>query len=126
TVAGGRVEVHRRAQGRRIPLTAGPVVTASTITTTHPQEEIIMAGLTVTEKEHWKARIAARIEKRIEAIKAKHPALFERVKRAAHAQALESLGLAAAYAELEAIKEEGIALARRTRRAQRAMLAALR
>ena len=33
-----------------------------------------MAGLTVSEKEHWKSRIAARIAKRVEAIKAQHPA----------------------------------------------------
>ena len=70
-----------------------------------------MPGLTVTEKEHWKSRIAARIEKRVEAIKARHPALFDRVQREAHAQALESLGLAGSYAELEAIQAEEAALA---------------
>ena len=85
-----------------------------------------MPGLTVTEKEHWKTRIAARIEKRIEAIKAQHPALFDRVKREAHAEALRSLGLAEPYAELEAIQAEEAALARRRKQAQRAMLAALR
>ena len=42
-----------------------------------------MPGLTVTEKTFWKDRIAARIAKRIEAIQAAHPALFERVKRQA-------------------------------------------
>jgi hypothetical protein len=84
-----------------------------------------MAGLTVTEKEFWKQRISARIDRRIEAIRAQHPAPFDRVKRAAHAQALESLGLAAPYAELEAIQAERAALARREKRAQRMMLAAL-
>jgi hypothetical protein len=50
-----------------------------------------MPGLTVTEKQHWKDRIAARIARRVEAIKAAHPALFDRVDRAAHAEALRSL-----------------------------------
>jgi hypothetical protein len=85
-----------------------------------------MPGLTVTEKNHWRDRIAARIGKAVERIKAQHPALFDRVKRQAHAQALESLGLADSYAELVAIKAEQAALARREKRAQRAMLAALR
>jgi hypothetical protein len=52
-----------------------------------------MPGLTVTEKEHWRQRISARIGKRIEAIKAQHPALFERVKREARARALQSLAI---------------------------------
>jgi hypothetical protein len=85
-----------------------------------------MPGLTVTEKNHWRDRIAARIGKAVERIKAQHPALFDRVKRQAHAQALESLGLAASYAELEAIKAEEVALSRRKTRAQRAMVASLR
>jgi hypothetical protein len=85
-----------------------------------------MPGLTVTEKTFWKERIAARIAKRIEAIQAAHPALFERVKRQAHTHALESLGLAEPFAELERVQAEEAALARRKRHAQRAMLAAIR
>jgi hypothetical protein len=85
-----------------------------------------MPGLTVSEKTHWKERISARIARRVEALKAQHPALFERVKRAAHAQALQSLGLAEPYAELEAIQAEEKALDKRRKRAQRTMLAALR
>jgi hypothetical protein len=85
-----------------------------------------MPGLTVTEKTFWKERIAARIAKRIEAIKAAHPALFERMKRQAHARSLESLGLAGPIAELEALQADEAALARRKRHAQRAMLAAIR
>ena len=53
-----------------------------------------MSGLTVTEKEHWKNRIARRIDKRIEAITADDPNFFERIERDARKQALESLGLA--------------------------------
>ena len=85
-----------------------------------------MPGLTVTEKNHWSDRIAARIDRAVERIKARHPALFDRVRREAHAEALHSLGLAEPYAELEAIQAEEAALARRKKRAQRAMIAALR
>jgi hypothetical protein len=85
-----------------------------------------MPGLTVTEKEHWKTRIAARIEKRVEAIKSKHPALVERVRRESHALALESLRLTESYREQETIRSEEAALARRRVRVQRKMLAALR
>jgi hypothetical protein len=79
----------------------------------------------MTEKGHWKTRIAARIEKRIEAIKARHPALFERIKRESHAQALQSLGLTETYRELESIKSQEAALARRRERVQRTMIAVL-
>lgn len=85
-----------------------------------------MPGLTVTEKSHWKDRIAARIDRAIEKVKARHPVLFDRVRRDAHAEALRSLGLADPYAELEACRDEEAATARRKKRAQRAMLAALR
>ena len=78
-----------------------------------------MPGLTVTEKAHWKDRIAARISRKVEAIKSEHPALFDRARREAHAQALGSLGLAGPYAELEAVQAEEVALARRKKRAQR-------
>ena len=39
-----------------------------------------MPGLTVTEKSHWRDRIAARIEKAAERVRARHPALFDRVR----------------------------------------------
>jgi hypothetical protein len=88
-------------------------------------EERTMAGLTVTEKEFWKTRIAARIEKHVEAIKSRHPALHERVKRESHTQALESLGLTESYRELESLKCDEAALARRRERVQRTMIAVL-
>jgi len=85
-----------------------------------------MAGLTVAEKTHWKDRLAVRFKAAVERIKARHPALFDRLRRRAHALALESLGLAGAYAELEAIQAEEAALARRKRRVQKQMVAAVR
>jgi hypothetical protein len=65
-----------------------------------------MPGLTMTEKEFWKTRSAARIGRRIEAIHARRLALFDRFNREAHGRALRSLGFAEAYAELEAIRAE--------------------
>ena len=85
-----------------------------------------MPGLSVAEKNHWRDRIAARIDKAVERVKARHPALFDRVRREAHAEALRSLGLAGPYAELEAVLVEEAALARRKKQAQRSMLAVLR
>jgi len=85
-----------------------------------------MPALSVTEKTHWRDRIAARIDKAVERVKSRHPALFDRVRREAHAESLRSLGLAAPYAELEAVQAEEAALARRKKRAQRAMIASLR
>ena len=84
-----------------------------------------MPGLTVTEKTHWKDRIAARINRSIEKIKAQHPALFDRVRREARAEALRSLGLTDTYTELETIKAAEAELARRKTQAQRAMIATL-
>jgi hypothetical protein len=85
-----------------------------------------MPGLTVTEKSHWRDRIAARIAKAVERIKSRHPALFDRIAREAHAQALTSLSLANAHAELEAIKAEEAVLDRRKKQAQRSLVATLR
>src|SRR5690348_2536175 len=85
-----------------------------------------MPGLTVTEKQHWKDRIAARIDRAVERIKAQHPTLFPRVQREAHARALESLGLAGPYAEREQIQAEEAALARRKKQVHKALVAALR
>lgn len=81
--------------------------------------------LTVTEKEHWRQRIAARIERRIEALAAGDPGLMDRVKAESRRRALASLGLAEAQAELDAVVEQRKALDRREKQAQRAMLARL-
>jgi hypothetical protein len=85
-----------------------------------------MPGLTVAEKNHWRDRIASKIEKAAERIRARNPALFDRLTREAHAHALNSLGLADAHAELEAIRADEADLARRKKLAQRSMIATLR
>jgi hypothetical protein len=85
-----------------------------------------MPGLTVTEKSHWRDRIAARIDRATERIKGRHPALFDRLTREAHTRALASLGLKDFHAELELIRVEETALARRKKLTQKSMIATLR
>ena len=62
-----------------------------------------MANLTVAEKNHWRDRIQARIDRRIETITAGEPGLMDRIKREARGRALTSLGLAGFQAELDRI-----------------------
>ena len=85
-----------------------------------------MANLTVAEKNHWKVRIEARINRRIEAILAGEPGLMGRDLRQAKARALASLGLAELQAEIDQVAEEKAALEKRDRRARRAMLTRVR
>src|SRR5258708_15587967 len=85
-----------------------------------------MPGLTVTEKEHWKERIARRVDKRIETLAAREPNLMDRVKRQARQRALESLGLAELRAELDTVAAEQQELTRREEHAHKAMLAKIR
>ena len=85
-----------------------------------------MSGLTVTEKEHWKNRIARRIENRIEAITASDPNFFDRIEREARQRALESLSLADYQAELEDCQRQKDALEKRERQTHKAMLAKVR
>ena len=60
-----------------------------TVCLPHPQaKDHPMPGLTVTEKEHWRDRVARRIDKRIERIAAAEPNLMDRVKRDALPQAV--------------------------------------
>jgi hypothetical protein len=84
-----------------------------------------MPGLTVSEKNHWRDRIAARIDRRIETIIAEDPGLMDRIKAEARRRALSSLGLDELQAELDAVGEQRKALDRREKRAQKAMIARL-
>lgn len=85
-----------------------------------------MPGLTVTEKQHWKERIARRIDKRIAAIEAEDPNLMERITREARQQALESLGLAGPFARLDEIERQRDALHEEEERVHRDVLAHIR
>src|SRR6266852_4557294 len=85
-----------------------------------------MPNLTVTEKEHWKERIARRIDKRIEGICAGDPCVMDRIRDQARQRALQSLGLAAMQAELDTIAKQKEDLERQERQGHRAMLATVR
>ena len=85
-----------------------------------------MPMLTVTEKEHWKNRIANRIDKQIETITASEPNFFDQIDRQARQRALESLGLAEHQAELDEIERQKEALERREKQLHKAMLATIR
>jgi hypothetical protein len=84
-----------------------------------------MPGLTVTEKSHGRARI----DRDTERIKGRHPTLFDRVAREAReapARALASLCLAEFHAELESIRADEVAPARRKKLTQKSIIATLR
>ena len=85
-----------------------------------------MPGLTVTEKEHWKNRIGKRIDKKIDALVASDPGLFERINREANQKALESLGIAEFKRELDAIEKQEAEMERRKKRLQKEMSAKVR
>jgi hypothetical protein len=76
-------------------------------------------GITVAEKEHWKERIAKRIEQRIETLVAKEdPTLLERASKEAYEKAYDSLGIGAQQRELEALEKEKEQVQRRELRLQ--------
>jgi hypothetical protein len=85
-----------------------------------------MANLTVAEKTHWRDRIQARIDRKIEAITAGEPGLIERIRQEAKGRALESLGLAGLQAELDRIAGQRAELDRRDTQVRREMLAKVR
>ncbi|MBI5758105.1 MAG: hypothetical protein HZA46_06270 [Planctomycetales bacterium] len=85
-----------------------------------------MPGLTVSEKNHWKDRLAKRIDKKLEAVAAEDPHLLDRVKREARERALQSLGLADFQQELDQIERDEKQLDQQKARLERQMLAHLR
>ena len=82
-----------------------------------------MAGLTITEKEHWKDRIARRIDKKIEVVRSQNPNFMDRIQKQARERALQSLGLAEHQAELDSISAQKEALEKREERVGKEMLA---
>ena len=85
-----------------------------------------MAGLSVTEKTFWKERIAARIARRIEAIRRSTRRCSTGSSARRTPRRWSRSAWRQSYAELEQVRVEEAALARRRKDAQRAMLAALR
>ena len=76
-------------------------------------------GLTLGEKNHWKERIAKRIDHRIETVVAKDdPALLQRVAEEARNKAYKSLGIDAQRQELQQIEKQKEETERRERKLQ--------
>ena len=64
-------------------------------------------SLTVTEKNHWKERIAKRIERAVEDLLAKHdPTFHTKTELQARQKAVDSLGIADQYRRIDEIKAE--------------------
>ena len=85
-----------------------------------------MPGLSVTEKNHWRDRIAVRIDRRIEAITAGDPGFMERLHREARSKAIESLGLAELQAELDTIAVQDVELSKQERSIRRVIVGQIR
>jgi len=80
----------------------------------------------VAEKTHWRDRIQARIDRRIETITAGDPGFMERIRQEAKGRALESLGLAGHQEELDRIAGQRGELDVRDMRIRKEMLARVR
>lgn len=63
-------------------------------------------SLTVSERQHWKERIAARINKRIDSIKMAQKDVFDGLKQEARARAVTALGISELERERTLAKEE--------------------
>ena len=85
-----------------------------------------MAGLTVTEKEHWKDRLSRRIDRRIDAIAAEEPQFLDSVKAQARQIAIASFGLADTYRELVAVQQEKSRIVDREEELARQLLIVIR
>ncbi len=84
-------------------------------------------GLTVAEKEHWKERIAKRINHRVETLVAKQdPTLLQRVEQEARDKAYASLGIDAQRNELEELQKQKENIEKRERRLRAEQRAVLR
>ena len=74
-------------------------------------------GITVSEKSHWRDRIAKRIDQRIETLVAKEdPTLLQRVKEQARQRAYDSLGIQAQRQELDELEKQKADIEKRERR----------
>jgi hypothetical protein len=82
--------------------------------------------LTVSEKQHWRDRISRRIDKKIDAIKARDPGVFDRITGEARLRAIQSLGFAEHLSEMEQIEQQRKVLDARDEHLSREALARLR
>ncbi len=82
--------------------------------------------LTLTERNHWKERIAKKIDRRVETLVAKQdPTLLQRVSEEARKKAYESLGIDEQQWTLEQFKEQREEIDRRERRLRAEQRAAI-
>ena len=82
--------------------------------------------LTVAEREHWRDRISRRIDKKIAAVTARDPGLFDRVARDARIRATQSLGIAEFISEQDQLELQKKVLDARDEVLSREVLARLR
>jgi len=82
--------------------------------------------LTVSEKEHWRDRIAKRIDKKIAVITTQDPQLFQSLRKQAREKAIAALGLTDLLAEQERIEHEKKTLEAREIEVSRQLLAKVR
>ena len=63
--------------------------------------------LTITERQHWKDRVAKRIDKAIEYVYiGKDPGLLQRIKKKARQRAIEQLGISKLLNRCDEIAKE--------------------
>ncbi|MDF1816323.1 MAG: hypothetical protein P1V20_29255 [Verrucomicrobiales bacterium] len=62
--------------------------------------------LTITEKNHWKERIEAKIENKIKRLEATDPDLFKKTKERSRTQLLKDLNLTSEYDKLVSLDEQ--------------------
>jgi hypothetical protein len=76
-------------------------------------------SLTVSDRTHWRDRIARRIDQRIESMVAKgDPLLLQHVAEQARRRAYESLGIGAQQEEMAKLQEQKAEIEKRERRLQ--------
>jgi hypothetical protein len=109
------------------------VISVWILSATHDERRVVSLPhitmgnlLTVTEKEHWKNRIAERIEKRIDVLFAEEPGLLEPIREKARVRALDSLGIRELQERLDGIQKQEERLDARKENTRREMLARIR
>lgn len=61
-------------------------------------------SITVAEKEHWKARIQAKLSRKIDRLKRTDSALFQAIDKQAHQAALDQLAITDDYHQLDTLR----------------------
>lgn len=85
---------------------SGPPFPAPIPTGRNPNKGGSQMAITVAEKEHWKARIESKIDKKIELIQRGDPELFQTIKTQAKEAALDRLELTAEHKRLPEVQAE--------------------